>query len=251
MGAWGVSIFSDDLACDIRDDYKELLGEGFSGEESTKKILKQYNPNKKDPEEYTVLWLSLAATQWQLGRLEEDVKKKAIDIIDSDMNLKVWESDEEVSKGDCNKRKKVLLKLKEQLLSPQPAKKKVKKVVKYFTDFKIGDVFSYQYKLDQYIIFRVIDVAEFKTSSYPVCEVCDWIGNVLPSIDEIINLKARKNKFNEDSHIWIVQNKKNEYPADRLKIIAKNITIPRERYSSPLPSWSELDEFLSDYFGFE
>jgi len=36
MGAWGPAIFSDDLACDIRTDYRELLEDGVAGEEAVK-----------------------------------------------------------------------------------------------------------------------------------------------------------------------------------------------------------------------
>jgi len=28
MGAWGTAIYSDDIAMDIRDIYKEMLGDG-------------------------------------------------------------------------------------------------------------------------------------------------------------------------------------------------------------------------------
>lgn len=30
MGTWGTGIFSDDLASDIREDFKELIGDGKS-----------------------------------------------------------------------------------------------------------------------------------------------------------------------------------------------------------------------------
>jgi len=30
MGAWGTAIFSDDLACDVRDDYKRCFLKGLS-----------------------------------------------------------------------------------------------------------------------------------------------------------------------------------------------------------------------------
>ena len=43
MGAWGTGIFQDDTACDIRDDYKDHLGNGLSGSEATERILSEYN----------------------------------------------------------------------------------------------------------------------------------------------------------------------------------------------------------------
>lgn len=44
MGAWGSAIFSDDTAADLRDDWKDLLGEGLSPEEATKKLVEEYQP---------------------------------------------------------------------------------------------------------------------------------------------------------------------------------------------------------------
>lgn len=35
LGVWGPGIFSDDLACDLRDEYRELVADGLSGEEAT------------------------------------------------------------------------------------------------------------------------------------------------------------------------------------------------------------------------
>ena len=35
MGTWGVAIFSDDLAADIRGDFRELIGDGLTPSEAT------------------------------------------------------------------------------------------------------------------------------------------------------------------------------------------------------------------------
>ena len=38
MAAWGTALFSDDTACDVRDAYVDLLGDGLSGPEATKAL---------------------------------------------------------------------------------------------------------------------------------------------------------------------------------------------------------------------
>lgn len=48
MGAWGTAIFSDDVACDIRDDYKELIGEGLSNEDATNQLIENYSGTIND-----------------------------------------------------------------------------------------------------------------------------------------------------------------------------------------------------------
>lgn len=40
MGDWGTTVFSNDFACDIRDNYNDLLINGDANWEATKKYLK-------------------------------------------------------------------------------------------------------------------------------------------------------------------------------------------------------------------
>ncbi len=41
MGVWGTGLYNDDIACDVRDDNKDILGDGISEPEATKQLLKQ------------------------------------------------------------------------------------------------------------------------------------------------------------------------------------------------------------------
>src|SRR5690348_4616287 len=87
MGAWGPGVFSDDTACDIRDDYREYLGEGLTGEQATARILRGYKSSLADPNDATVVWLALAATQWKLGRLDPETLAQALHVIDAGTGL--------------------------------------------------------------------------------------------------------------------------------------------------------------------
>ncbi|WP_340372162.1 hypothetical protein [Peribacillus sp. FSL E2-0218] len=85
---------------------------GFSSEEATNILVEQsLKAEEFDEEDTTVFWLSLAAIQWKLGRLEENVKKIAVEIIDSGSDLRWWDEEPSLIK----KREKVLLKLKKQV----------------------------------------------------------------------------------------------------------------------------------------
>ena len=63
MGAWGTALFSDDTACDVRDSYLDLVGNGPTGPEATKTLLREWSASLSDPDESPVFWLALAATQ--------------------------------------------------------------------------------------------------------------------------------------------------------------------------------------------
>jgi hypothetical protein len=68
MGAWGPGIFSDDTAADIRGDYRELLEDQVPDSEAMRRVIEAYR--HLDADEEHILWLALAAAQFQLGRLD-------------------------------------------------------------------------------------------------------------------------------------------------------------------------------------
>ncbi|QNN52758.1 DUF4259 domain-containing protein [Nocardioides mesophilus] len=117
MGAWGPAIFSDDTAADVRGDYRELLEDQVSDEEATRRVIAEYE--RLDQDEAHVLWLALAAAQHQVGRLDEDVKRRAVGVIDSEVGLELWA---ETGPKELAKRKAALSRLREQLTGPQPAR---------------------------------------------------------------------------------------------------------------------------------
>jgi len=87
MGAWGTDIFSDDLVCDIRWRYRNLVGDGFVGQQATEILLEEYREILDDPDAGPVFWLALAATQWCCRRLEPRMPVQAIETIDSSCDL--------------------------------------------------------------------------------------------------------------------------------------------------------------------
>lgn len=169
MGVWGTAIFSDDLASDIRGDYRDALGEGLSGPEATKRILKDYESSLSDQDDSPVLWLALAAVQWKAGRLEPEVLEKALQVIDSGSDLKRWT----IGTKDYTKRKAALRKLREELLSPQPKAKKVAKRTLCECPWKVGDLLAYSLLSGNFVVFQLIDTHTDKGGTYPVCVLLD------------------------------------------------------------------------------
>jgi hypothetical protein len=125
MGASGTAIFSDDLACDVRAAYRDLLAQGHSGKHATKRLLDEFAQEIRDYDDGPVFWLALAKLQWEQGRLEERVKAKALKLIDSGVAVKRW-TQRAVDSRDGKRRRHVLAKLRQQLCSPQPAPKKLR-----------------------------------------------------------------------------------------------------------------------------
>lgn len=141
MSAWGTAIFSDDTAADTRDTFTDFIAEGLTPAQATDRLIADSADLLDEEDDAGIFWLALAATQWRLGRLVDSVRDRAIEVIDSGADLRRWQDN---PKAEINQRKKHLVKLREQLLTPQPKPKKVKALVKSSTDFKPGDVAAFR-----------------------------------------------------------------------------------------------------------
>jgi hypothetical protein len=89
MGAWGPAIFSDDIAQDIRTEYKYLLMYR-SDEESEQKIFDEFYSDLTNSDEESVFWFALALCEWKYGRLTDKVKNKALEFISNGEDLERW-----------------------------------------------------------------------------------------------------------------------------------------------------------------
>src|ERR1039457_298455 len=93
MGDWETALFSDDIACDVLDSHFDFVGDGLTGPEATKALLREWSASLSDPDVSPVFWLALAATQWRCGRLESHVLQEALKVIDGGSDLARSESD--------------------------------------------------------------------------------------------------------------------------------------------------------------
>jgi hypothetical protein len=98
MGAWGVAVFSDDLAADVRDDFRDLIGEGLSTTQAVEKLLASHASSANDEDEMAVFWIALALTQRKLGRLDERTKQEALRLIESGQDLRRWDASKDRQK---------------------------------------------------------------------------------------------------------------------------------------------------------
>lgn len=177
MGAWGVGLFSDDTACDVRDDYRQAITEGLSDELATEQVLTRQREALEDPDEGPVVWLALAATAWRLGRLDEATKDKALEIIAQRAGFERWDE-----QGLRRKREAVLDKLAETLRQPQKHRVVLKPKRKFVTDWKIGEVVAYRNPTGTMNLLHVVGLEESEIGLFPVVNVLRWQGSdVQPS----------------------------------------------------------------------
>ncbi len=197
MGTWGTGLYQDDDTCDIKEEYLNYLRIGKTNEEALQEVISDNEEMIKDDETGPLFWLALADTQWKYGRLTNDIRDRALEVIYSGKDLERWKEDRKL----FEKRKKVLEDLKQRLNTEQPTEKKVSKMKFERPNWKVGDVILYQllnedlkkHKYYQkYVLLKVMGMEKY-TIGYldpekyyhenELVGIFNWIG------DEKVNLK--------------------------------------------------------------
>lgn len=118
MGTHGPTLYADDVACDVRDQFTELLTLGSTPEGATSTLMRDWAHALADEDDATVFWLALADTQWTYGCLDPSVRDRAIRAIDSGLDLNRREGKSRAQRG------RFLEQLRARLLSQPPAPRK-------------------------------------------------------------------------------------------------------------------------------
>ena len=89
--------------------------------------------DESDEDEWCAYMYSLAEFMWKKGILTDDIRNRVIEMIDSDFAMKEW-----IAAGSTEekKRRKVLEKFRDMIISPQCAPKKIK------LDLHMEDIFE-------------------------------------------------------------------------------------------------------------
>ena len=144
MGAWNASINGNDTAQDLKSEYQAAFF--YNDVETALVKIDTYVRSmfdESDEEEWSCYFYSLAEFMWKHGILTEDVRARAIDMIDSGFGLEIWELE---GTSTLNKRKKVLAEFRGKLLSLQPPKKKIRFNLHMKPIFQTGDLVALQLK---------------------------------------------------------------------------------------------------------
>jgi len=244
MGAWGTALFSDDTASDVRDDYRDHVGDGLSGPSATDRLLEEWRATLGDPDEGPVFWLALAATQWKCGRLEPRVLEKALDAIAGGAGLQRWKDNPKLLK----KRQAVLAKFEEQLRSPPPSEKRIPKRFRDHCDWEIGEVIGYRLRSGTWALFRVIRLKTDKGGTYPTCELLDWIGDEIPTREQLANLRGKSGRWT-----WFIigRTSERELPQERVRRLGVTMELSQQKPPGGVPVylWRSLDASLESDFG--
>jgi hypothetical protein len=237
MGTWGTAIFSDDLAADIRDEWRTLIANDVPPADATQRIVADYSSSINDPNERSVFWLALAVTQWQTGRLTDEVRDTALEIIDSGTDLTRWDT-----QALRTARQKALTKARTQLLSPQPPAKRLPKPQLSATPYVPGDLISYLHDTGTRFLLWILANETDLGGEYSQAEVLDTTD----SADPLTNLPAMQ--LPNQAPLGFILTNATKIPPGRAETIG-NIPRPTDR---PTPTLfiidaRELDDWLRPF----
>ncbi len=248
MGTWGPALFSDDTACDVRNEYRDLIGDGLGGSEATDRMLDAWRLTLVDPDEGPVFWYALADTQWKCGRLDPRVRDHALELIAAGAGLHLWQE----KAPAMRKRETVLAKLRDELLSPPPPAKRIAKRFRDSCPWGVGELISYQLQSGSFIILRVISLHTDLGGTCPYCEILDWVGTDVPPKRKLKRIPVRVASMGRPySKIMLMRRKESELPSHRLVRLGLSLKPAQ----APLPCtailWSVFDEYLARDFGID
>jgi hypothetical protein len=188
MGVWGPALFSDDLACDVRGDYRALIEDGVEDDDATLRILNSYADALDDPDDGPAIWLALAVTQSQIGRLDPAVAERALAIISAGLGMSRWRA--QGAKAEAQRRAAVA-KAREQITGPQPIRRTLRPPWRHVTSLQPADVLSYRTRAGRYLLLRVARIETNRFSVAPILVLLDYARATLPKPAKIDNIPDR------------------------------------------------------------
>lgn len=191
VGAWGYAVFSDDTTSDLRDDYRALLEDQVPDDQAAQAVVDAYR-DTLGPDEEHLLWLALAAAQSQVGRLQPEIRDRALEVIESERGLELWV---EAGPKALARRRAALQKLSARLTGPQPARKRLRRPWRYVTELEPGDVLRHTSDGSRLTLWRIAHIDEDRTGMYPVVQQLAWDGSPaqseLNALSTLPNLKVK------------------------------------------------------------
>lgn len=255
MGTWNFSVTGNDTAQDLLSEYQAAF---FYNDPETafKKIDSYVRENicdETDEEEWCNYFYSLADYMWKKGLLTDEIRDKAVQMIDSGFGMEIWRLSGEKAAA---KRTAALEKFKEKLLSPQPPRKKITISLCTKPVFEVGDIIAMQLQTagktytkiasidrpmtdeefhafdGKFILIRKIRDDISYTSAiepnvrdiYPVFQLFDGVYDEPPAEIKLSDLKNANFVSESDTPLFLTDGGTGRYKKRKCKVISNDKT---------------------------
>ncbi len=255
MGTWGTGILDNDLALDIKALWNEYLADNYSPEDISETMISQAQEEGMllEREDQYEFFIPFALIQWKSGRLQEDVKRLALEFLEDETISKIEETRWD-NRKDFLKRIQNLTNLRSLLESEQPAPKKIKKPYKQKTSLNPGDLFTILLKSGHYALLEIIGIESRNGETTPISILYKYLSPNKPLPEFVKNLEIlcfkdqefERNKFS-NFLLGAVKRKQDE-PIARIEILERN---RKSKFTRQMPMflcfWDEIDTKLEDW----
>ena len=183
MGTWASNIFDNDEAADVRDSWREGILDGTEPGEITRNLVREHEASKEEKTDDAKFWISLAAAQLETGRLNPEIRDKALLSIAAGGDL----ADRDDEGQDRKRHALALLKLAEILQGPNVTPRRIHRPHGYGVSFEVGDVirlYGRKEGTDGLVVVVNKTPGAVKGTVDPVIEFLLWDGKILPSAND-------------------------------------------------------------------
>jgi hypothetical protein len=248
LGYSGAGLYDDDTGADVRGRFRELVADGIATEAATDSLVSEWEDVLEYPEVRCAFWLALADTQSRLGRLEDRVRDRALELIRSGEDLARFDHDIRLSKG----RGKVLEALATRLTSAQRKPVTPRPPFRSLSPVAVGDVFWYIVPSGRRILLRCVAISGDARDNYPTVEVLDWSAETPPA--DLAAVVARPGRPRANDHwpdlLALVRYPGDPDPGMRIEIVGHGVPLKRRRTLPALMlPWTTLEEDVARVFG--
>jgi hypothetical protein len=254
MGDWGPGLFAGDCALDIRGMLRDCIGDGMTAAKAEAAILKDFRPSlRSDPDDYAVIWLAIAMTEWSLGRLTPRAKRKALDVLEREIGLDIWA---ESGLKLLAARRKSYGVIRRQLQKPQPPAKHVPKRHRSETDWKPGHLVAYRCLSGKEIYLRVLDLFSDNGGTYVHADIMKWRLKRRPTRSEAQTAARFASRFatlpqfrdwTNFSTMSLYSRAKKDFPHERVELIETGLRFRFDKHGAGgtvFGGWKKLDTHL-------
>ncbi len=228
MGTWSASLYGDDEAQDLQEQYRELATFGHNPPDILSYLLKE-NPNYSDQGDpaNSVFWLVMADILVKKKCLDDSTRRCALRIIDSGTDVEEWRN-RNALEGTVKQRQKVLEKLRSKILASEYKEPKPSKIFIEQTDLQLGDLCTYKHPSGFYAVLKVVGFFSKFSSHSPVFQILEWHQDYPPSADTAQSLPLRDEMFKTHPSYSSSSCTFESYVKNRYELLVKTKSIPTD-----------------------
>jgi hypothetical protein len=242
MGADGPGLFSDDTACDVRDEYREALEDGATDAEAESRVLREFADDLDDPDERIVVWLALAFTQSKHGRLSGTTRREVLAVLDAGGDLERWR---EAGPGAVRRRAAVLERVRAQVEGPQPAPRKVRRHRPPVSSLAAGQVLGYRARSGRLHLMRVVAVDVGRQCVDHAIRFMAYAEPELPDPATLATIRDRHRRPGwKKVHLRIDDDPRDRERAGIVVVGAVPEGVPEVEYPKAAESWAGVAAYL-------